>query len=305
MSQRVRIANGLLSAEVMEYGAVLADLRIDGVNHGLTLSHPTLDAYQADPAHMGAIPGPVAGRISGGRFSIDSMEYLTTPNEGANTLHGGPAGFGRRNWQLAEQAPDFAEFRLRWPDGEGGFPGPINVTCRYQINDAALTITLEATTARPTICNLTQHSYFNLAGAGRIDDHVLEIASDRMTPFGSDLLPTGAIDPVPTALNFTDPRRIGETVLDHHYVLSEQRREATFAARLSTESLSMTVKTTEPGLVVYTADKLSSGPHGTRQGICLEPQFWPDAINHASFPSIILRPGDRYHQETTHTFAML
>ena len=305
MTDCVSISGGDLSAVVMCHGAVLADLRIKGVAHGLTLSLPSLDAYQADKSHVGAIAGPVAGRIAGGRFSIDGTEYISTRNDGPNTLHGGDRGFGRRPWQLLDKGPDFVLLALHWPDQEEGFPGPIDATCRYSIKGNALTITLEAVTARPTLCNLAQHSYFNLAGEGRIDDHILQMATNRITPLGADLLPTGEIASAPNALDFSTPRKIGGTVLDNSFVLSSQRRPTAFAARLSTESLAMTLRTTEPGLIVYTADKLQSVDHQPRHGICLEPQCWPDAVNHPSFPSIVLRPENRYRQETILEFQVL
>ena len=300
--KRTRISSGHVTAEVMEYGAILSDLRLAGVAHGLTLSLPTLGAYQADGAHVGAIAGPVAGRIGGGRFMVDGVEYHTTRNEGPNTLHGGARGFGRRAWSLRERRPDAVELVLHWPDGAEGFPGPIEVTCRYQVLRHALHIEMQATAQRPTLCNLAQHSYFNLADAGVIDDHVLEISSDRVTPFGPDLLPTGGVEPVSAQTDFRVARRIADTRLDHHFALSEVRQAPAFAARLSAGNVAMTMRTTEPGLVVYTADKLDSPPHGPRSGICLEPQGWPNAINTDGFPSPILMPGEVYRQETIMKF---
>lgn len=304
-TSNARITSGLLTAEVMAYGAALSDLRLDGVAHGLTLSLPSLGAYQADKAHIGAIAGPVAGRIAGGRFTIDGSESRTTMNEGANTLHGGARGFGRRMWTMTERGPDFVQMSLVWEDGAEGFPGPLRATCRYHVAGRALTITLEAEADRPTLCNMAQHSYFNLGGGGRIDDHHLEIASGEITPFGPDLTPTGAVADAPDELDFRTPRRIADTMLDTHYVLAPDRRAPAFAARLATESVAMTLRTTEPGLVVYTADNLATPPFGPRAGLCLEPQCWPDAINQPTFPSIVLRPGERYRQETILEFALL
>ncbi|MGB0411412.1 MAG: aldose epimerase family protein [Pikeienuella sp.] len=296
--KRARISSGVLTADVMEYGAVLADVRLDGVAHGLTLSLPSLEAYQRDDAHIGAIAGPVAGRIAGGRFEIDGCVSHTTRNDGENTLHGGGQGFGCQDWTLAERGPDFALLTLFRDDGAAGFPGPMQASCLYQVVDNRLSITLEATTARPTLCNLAQHSYFNLSGAGVIDDHNLLVASNQITPFGADLLPTGTIETAPKDLDFLQRRAIGTTAIDAHFVLSDTRREPRFAAALSSESVSMRLSTTEPGLVIYTADMLNTPPFGPRSGICLEPQSWPDAINQPNFPSMILRPQEVYHQET-------
>lgn len=299
------ISAGGVTARVMEWGATLLDLRLDGVDHPLTVGFQDFATYETHGQHVGAIAGRFAGRIAGG-FDLDGRRYDTTRNEGAATLHGGAAGFGVSLWSLHDHGDDFVDMVIRQPDGGDGFPGEIEAHCRYDVAEGELRLRLTATTDRPTICNLAQHSYFNLSGAPTIDDHILRLTADRYTPFDKALLPTGEVMPCDSARDYRQPRRIGSAALDGHFVLADARRPApTPAAVLTGAGVEMTVETTEPGLVVYTADKfadtpggLSSRRYGPRAGICLECQLWPDAPNQPGFPSAILRPGEPYRQET-------
>lgn len=308
----VEIATGQVSARVMEWGATLLDLRHASCAHSLTVGFKKFETYETHGHHVGAIAGRFAGRIDGG-FDVDGTWFETTRNNGQATLHGGAVGFGVSLWSLADYGSDFVEMSLRQPDGLGGFPGTIDARCRYEVGDGELRLLLSATTDAPTICNLAQHSYFNLSGAATIDEHVLRLVADRYTPLNDALLPIGEVIRCDKARDFSRPQRIGDRALDDHFVLADERRpEPTLAAVLTGEDVEMSVKTTEPGLVVYTADKfpktlggLRTQPYGPRAGICLESQLWPDAPNQPGFPSAYLRPGQTYEQKTVYQFKQL
>lgn len=301
----VQISSGGVSAKVMEWGATLLDLRLTGVERPLTVGFKDFATYETHGQHVGAIAGRFAGRIAGG-FELAGRRFETTRNNGGATLHGGEQGFGVSLWSLLDHGPDFAEMIIRQPDGLDGFPGAIEARCRYEVDGGELRLSLSATSDGPTICNLAQHSYFNLSGSSSIDDHVLTLAADRYTPLDEALLPAGEVARCDETRDFRRARRIGTTELDDHFVLADDRRTVPkLAAVLVGGDVEMTVKTTEPGLVVYTADKfpktsggLLARPYGSRVGICLESQQWPDAPNQPGFPSAVLRPGQVYQQKT-------
>lgn len=301
--RQARIAGGGLSAALMEWGCVMRDLRLDGADRSLILGLPTLaDHVALGTEHIGAVAGRCANRIAGGRFAIDGAAHRADRNvDGETTLHGGAGGFGRSLWRLADHRGDQATFSIRHKDGEQGFPGAVEATCRFALADGALTMEMTARTDAPTLCNLAQHNYYNLSGAPRIDDHELTVAAARFTPLDGRQVPTGEIAPLPPALSLAAPRRIGAAAIDLNYVLAETRRPVpAFAARLMGGDTEMVVETTEPGLQVYTADHLPPGAPspGPRAGVCLEAQAWPDAPNHEGFPSVVLRPGETYRQVT-------
>lgn len=286
---------------VIEWGAVLQDYRIAGVAHSLVLGFPNLPAYEADTEHVGAIVGRCANRLSGGRFEIDGVEGFATRNiDGRATLHGGDQGYSRRAWRAIEWSEDAVSLALVDEDGREGFPGEVRARCDYLMLNNGLEIRLSATTSSPTPINLTQHGYFNLSGAATIDDHLLEVAADRLTPLGPDLMPTGAVSALEETTDHRRARRIGAREIDVNYVLSDEpSAEPRFAASATAGGVRMTLHTTAPGLQVYSGHNMPEGP-GTRPraGFCLEPQFWPDAPNNAGFPSIIHRPGAPFEQVT-------
>jgi aldose 1-epimerase len=298
---------------LMTYGAsathifVPDRLRIFG---DVVLALPTLDAYESDPCYVGATIGRVANRIAHAKFTLDGAPYALEANEGRHHLHGGSLGYHRRIWtaDTADTAAGPAvRFKLRDPDGAGGYPGTVDVTVVYTlVEPATLRVAYHAVTDRATPLNLTNHSYFNLAGPDsklRIDGHVLHLDADRYTPVDAALIPTGEIAPVAgTPLNFTTPRPIGPTHYDHNLVLARSPRSLTRAA-LVTEPISgrtMEIWTTEPGLQFYTMGPGSAHlPHGT---FCLETQRWPDAVHHPHFPPTIVRPGEHYQSITEYRF---
>ncbi|MFN3260790.1 MAG: aldose epimerase family protein [Pikeienuella sp.] len=303
----VRIAGGGLSAEFIEWGCVTRDLRLEGLDRSLVLGLATLRDYEAMAGgHVGAVAGRCANRISGARFVLDGREHRLEENVPGATLHSGSAGFGRALWRLEDHGAAHARFRIRQEDGAGGFPGAIEAEAEYRLEDRALLMVLTAQAGAPTLCNLAQHSYFNLSGEARIDDHRLTLAAGRLTPLGADMCPTGDVRAVSPAEDFREGRLVGARSIDVNYVLAEApRAEPASAARLEAGRVMLEVETTAPGLQVYTADGLGPAlaapgavPPGPRAGLCLEAQLWPDAVNRPGFPSVVLRPGEVWRQKT-------
>lgn len=303
------IANGGARARVMSWGASLQDFRMEGVPHALVLGSPVFDPYPGPMRHFGAVAGPVANRIAGGRALLDGRALDLDRNErGRTTLHGGTRGASVSNWMFEGQEESACRFTLHIPDGTCGFPGPMDLRATYRLDaEGALEVELEGRTARPGLCNLAPHSYWTLDGSGRLDGHVLEIAADAYLPVDGDLIPLGGPAPVAgTRFDFRTPRPItqeGEPVLDHNFCLREGAGMRP-ACSLSAGGLVLDVSTTEPGLQVYDASGLDTAPHagqggrlyGARAGVALEPQRWPDAPNHPGFPPIRLDPGETSRQ---------
>lgn len=313
--ERVKIAGGGLTAQVLTYGATLQDLRLDGFSHPLVLGAPNLAPYLGPMAYFGAIVGRFSNRISKGRFMLDGQTFqLATNWLGHHTLHGGPQGTGQKNWALDEVRDDRLRLGLILPDGDMGFPGTLRVTATIALlADGILQIDIQATTDAPTPCSFAHHSYFNLDGSPAITDHKLWVNAESYLPVDAEMLPTGEIAPLEgTALDFRVPRRIGPANIDNNFCLSDAPTPLRPVARLqsSANGLSMSVETTEPGLQVYTATHirpqgpvgLGGKPYGPLAGIALEPQGWPDAPNHAAFPCAILRPGAIYRQKVRYQF---
>lgn len=299
-----QISGGGLSARVIEWGAILQDLRLDGVDRPLTLGFPSMAGYLADGQHIGAIVGRVANRLSAGRFSVGGVAHLATRNiEGRDTLHGGARGWGRRLWRAAEADERRIVLRLDDPDEAEGFPGAVAAECAYEIAGGALRITMNARASAPTIVNATHHAYFNLSGAPSIDDHEIEVRADRLTPLNDRLTPTGAVAPVSGDLDLREIAPVGARDIDVNYALADRRRNHPVeAARLRGGGVEMRLLSTAPGLQVYTGHNLS-GAFAPRAGICLEPQYWPDAPNHPGFPSIEFGPDRPYREVIELAFA--
>jgi len=283
---------GGLVARISTFGAAVQELRLpDGAN--VVLGYPSLDDYVEDRAYMGAIVGRYANRIAGARFELDGVEHRLDANEAGNCLHGGRGGFDKRLWRVARtHAGDGAvSLMLRYEsaDGEEGFPGALAVGATYTIGPGTeLRVDYRAMATKPTVVNLTSHVYWQLAGGGSVDGHVLTLAASRYLPVRADMIPTGEIAPVAgTPLDFTAPRAIAEGY-DHHFVLDETRPAARLEDPVSGRALE--VETTEPGIQVYTGNHLA-GAYRPRDGIALEPQHCPDSPNHPEFPSTVVRPG--------------
>ncbi len=287
---------------------------------------PTSNAY------FGAIIGRYANRIAKGTFTLGGHEYHIPVNDGPNSLHGGLKGFDKRVWD-AQEVPTAEgtalELHYLSRDGEEGFPGNLSVTVRYSLDEKNdLRIDYRATTDKETVLNLTNHSYFNLAGAGNGDilHHMLTISADRFTPIDSTLIPTGAIDPVAsTPFDFRSATAIGSRInrnneqlkfahgYDHNFVLNHLGDKMGFAARVEEPHSGrvLEVFTTQPGLQFYSGNFLNGKIHGKggkayeyRSALCLETQHFPDSPNHSNFPSTVLRPGEEFHSTTIYRFSV-
>jgi aldose 1-epimerase len=319
-----------LRARVMEYGAILVALEVparDGQLDDVVLGFDALEPYLKGHPLFGSTVGRYANRIAGASFMLDGVEHHITANAGKNHIHGGRSRrFDKVVWKgypfkrNREVGVRFTHLSL---DGEEGFPGNLDCVVTYTLTDEnELKIDYEATTDKPTIVNFTNHSYFNLAGAGNGDvlDHELTINAPWYTPAGEGLIPTGEIHRVEgTPLDFTEPRKIGARIgeltetrgYDHNYVLNRSYGARTLAARVyePTSGRVMEAYTTEPGMQLYTANgmrgiKGKGGKVYNRHfGFCLETQHFPDSPNKPHFPSTVLRPHQRFESTTIFKFS--
>ena len=317
---------GGLEASITNYGAKILSLLVpnrDGEKVDVLLGFSSMEEWQTLEPSFNAVIGRYANRIKNGCFTIDGQTYQLPINCAGNTLHGGLQGFQQQIWDIVGQSAYSVSLHYRSMDGEQGFPGTVDVYVTYQITkDNALRITYEAKTSAPTIINLTQHAYFNLKGesSGSIREHILQINADSFTEMDDSNCPTGKILSVEgTAMDFRQPTRIGDRIddslfaptrgIDANWVLAHPfDQKLSLAATLSAAGRTMQVRTTAPGLQVYTANFVENnrGKTGTmyhpQNAICLETQNYPDAPNHPSFPSAILRPGEIYFSQTEYKF---
>ncbi len=319
--------SGGLRARVITYGATLISLEVpdrSGKLGDVTLGYDDLAGWLGNRSYFGSTIGRFGNRIAAGRFTLDGKAYALATNDGANHLHGGVQGFDKVVWEAEPVAgANAVKFIYFSPDGEEGYGGNLAVSVTYTLTDAnELRLDYEAATDAPTILNLTHHTYWNLADAGRssILNHRLMLAVDYYLPVGADLIPTGQLVPVAgTAMDFTTPAAIGTRIAqvkggyDHNWVLRGSGSELRFAARLEDPSSgrTMEVSTTEPGMQFYSGNFLNDaikGKGGTiyarHHGLCLEAQHYPDSPNHPAFPSVVLRPGETYRQTTVHRFSV-
>jgi aldose 1-epimerase len=263
------------------------------------------DLLESD-IHAGAICGRFANRIANGRFTLDGKQRQLSINEPPHHLHGGASGFHGWIWQ-GEIEDDALVFSLVSPSREEGYPGKLNVSARYRLDDNVLSCDIEARTTRPTIINLTNHAYWNLSGAETVTDHVLQISAQTYTPTDRELIPVGAVSFVSgTNYDFRQPVLLDkafadDTGFDSNFCLEGERGVLHHAASLSAGPRAFELFTTEPGLQFYTAAHHGPSLKGKKgqtlrrfDAIALEPQNWPDAPNHPTFPSAVLRPGETY-----------
>ncbi|MFF4882948.1 aldose epimerase family protein [Streptomyces nigra] len=296
---------------VLSYGGIVQSLEVpdrDGRTADVVLGFADLDGYVTHPGpYLGALIGRYANRIAGGRFPLDGVTYALDPNTPPNSLHGGARGFDKRVWDVAPVEHGLRLTRVS-PHGEEGFPGRLEVTATYTLEDGgALRFVYEAVTDAPTVVNLTNHSYFNLAGAGSGDagGHELRLDASRFTPVDADLIPTGVLEDVTgTRFDFRQARKVGSGY-DHNFALDKGvTKDAREVAELYDPSSGrvLTVSTTEPGLQLYTADQIEE-PFSPGDGVALETQHFPDSPNRPDFPSTVLRPGEAYRSETVYAFS--
>ncbi|MFJ4481887.1 aldose epimerase family protein [Streptomyces longwoodensis] len=294
---------------VLSYGGIVQSVEVpdrDGRTANVVLGFADLDGYRDHPEpFLGALIGRYANRIARARFELDGVRYELEPNGPPNSLHGGSRGFDKRVWDVEPVEHGLRLSRVS-PHGEEGFPGRLEVTATYTLDaSGALRFAYEAVTDAPTVVNLTNHSYFNLAGSGTATGHELRLAASRYTPVDADLIPTGDLAPVAdTRFDFLTSRKLGAGY-DHNYVLDKGVTAAAEEVAELHDPASgrvLTVATTEPGLQLYTGDHLPA-PFTPGEGVALETQHFPDSPNRPAFPSTVLRPGEVYRSETVYGFS--
>jgi aldose 1-epimerase len=318
-----------IEAKVISLGATLVSLKIPDKNGkfaDVVLGYDNAEDYMKDKCYFGCTVGRFANRIANAKFSIDGKEYKLANNDGKNHLHGGIVGFNKVLWKskpFNNNTDCGVVFEYLSPDGEESYPGNLKAVVKYTLTDNnELSISYEATTDKKTIINLTNHSYFNLAGhnAGDILSHQIQINADKFTGFNAELLPTGELCPVKgTAFDFTQTAVIGKNIsktgigYDLNYVLNKKTAEELSFAAMVIEPLSgrqMEIFTTEPGVQFYTSNFLNgiAGKSGTiyqkHGALCLETQHYPDSPNQPNFPSPVLLPGKIYRHLTVHKFSV-
>ena len=299
-------------------GAIITELSTpdrDGCAGNVVLGHDSLESYLADRSYLGAVVGRYANRIAHGSVEIAGRAYHLPRNDGAHHLHGGNDGFNVRVWSAAtEWSEEFVavEFSRTSADGEEGYPGRLHARVRYELHlGGTLIIRYAAVCDAPTVVNLTQHTYFNLAGSGDILDHELTIAGDHYTPVDVELIPTGVIASVHgTPFDFRTATPVGARVddghvqlrhghgYDHNVVLRPRPSEPSIVLREPRSGRTLTISTTEPGVQVYSGSLLPA----PRTGLCLETQLFPDSPHHPAFPSTELAAGQRYLSTTVWHF---
>ncbi|MFH8471918.1 aldose epimerase family protein [Streptomyces sp. NPDC018000] len=295
---------------VLTYGGIVQSVEVPGrdeVRAGVALGLPDLAGYETySGPYFGALVGRYANRIGGACFELDGQRHRVTRNEGRNHVHGGLRGFDKRVWQAREVA-DGVRLSLVSEDGEEGFPGRLTVSATYSLDEGgALRIVYRATTDAPTVLNLTNHTYWNLAGdgSGSALGQVLRIAAGQITPADAESLPTGEFLPVDgTRFDFREPKPVGAGY-DHNFVLDGAGPGPAAELYDAASGRVLTVTTTEPGMQLYTADHFDGRPFGPCAGIALEAQHFPDSPNRPEFPSTVLRPGEEYVSTTVYGFAV-
>jgi aldose 1-epimerase len=322
---------------ITNFGGAIVSIKVPDRNGKLAdvvLGYDNADGYVNDKSHFGGIIGRYGNRIAHAQFVLDGKTYTLAKNNGENSLHGGVKGFDKAVWTariLHGKDAQSLELSYLSKDGEEGFPGNLNVSVIYTLKDNnALSIAYSATTDKKTVLNLTNHSYFNLAGQGSGDilGHLLMIQADKFTPVDGALIPTGELrDVAGTPFDFRKPTAIGARIneddqqlklgggYDHNFVLRSVPESLEFlgAARVVEPASGrvLEVFTTEPGVQFYTGNFLDGKTPGKgdvtyprRSAFCLETQHYPDSPNQAKFPSVVLKPGEHYHTVTTYKFSI-
>jgi aldose 1-epimerase len=319
-----------LEVRIMTYGARIVSIAApdrDGKAGNVALGFSALDGYEADPNHLGAVVGRYGNRIANGRFTLDGHEYHLPINNNGQSLHGGTRGFGNLVWQ-GKSIADGVEMTLVSKDGDQGYPGTLTAHVRYTLHHDALRVDYVASTDKPTVVNLTNHTYFNLSG-----DHTKTILSDELmlpadkyTPVNAVLIPIGELAPVEgTPFDFRKSTVIGARIhednaqlkiaggYDLNWVLRGANGEKKTAARVydPVSGRVLTVTTTEPGVQFYSGNFLDGTKYGSageshakNTGLCLETQHFPDSPNHPDFPTTTLKPGETFKSETVFKFSV-
>lgn len=321
----LRLRSNALTVALITYGARLVSVRTPdraGSRDEVLLGLPDEAAYRADTSYLGACVGRFANRIAGGVFTLDGVEHRITTNEAGAALHGGAPGFDAMVWDVVEASDTSVTLRRTSSDGENGFPGTLDATVTYAVQGPELHITHTATTDAPTVVNLTNHGYWNLAGHGTVEGHRMQLLASRYLPVDQHLIPTGELaDVTGTPFDFRSPTAIGTRLRETHpQLLTGRGYDHTLvldgapglcglagAARVwdPTSGRYLELFTDQPGVQFYSGNALDGtvatrGGSTARQGdaFCLETQGFPDAPNRSAFPSTVLRPGERYRSRT-------
>ncbi len=318
------------SVGIITYGGTVQSLTVKsrtGMLSDVVLGFDSMEGYEGEQPYFGALIGRYGNRIAKGKFSLNGKDYTLATNNGPNHLHGGLKGFNRQVWQAKEVGENALELTYVSKDGEEGYPGKLTAVVRYTLTPAnELRIDYSATTDADTVVNLTNHSYFNLAGSADNLTHQLEIYADRYTPVDAGLIPTGELRPVVgTPFDFTTPHAIGERInakdeqiklgggYDHNFVFTKHDGQLNLVAKVTeaTSGRTMEVLTTEPGVQFYTGNFLDGSlrgkgarSYGRRAAFCLETQHFPDSPNQPKFPSTLLKAGETRKSTTVYRFNM-
>lgn len=321
--------NGTLRCSFLTYGAALRGLAVPGAAGpvDVALGFDSVEAYETQDKFMGAMVGRYANRIAGGRFTLDGQEYVLARNDGENHLHGGPGGFFAKVWEAASCGEHGVTFSCESEDMEEGYPGRLSVSVTCRLEGEALHLSYRAVTDRTTVCNLTNHAYFNLNGhdTGGAMEQLLMLHAGYYTPVGPGSIPTGKIALVEdTPMDFRTPAVIGARIdqafqqlelccgYDHNWVVDGEAGLLRPAAVLESvkTGVRMEVETTLPGIQFYAGNYMDGCPvgkggarYGRRDAVCLETQFFPDTPNHPNFPQCVLRPGEVWSHETVFRFS--
>lgn len=323
--------NGMLACEILTYGATIRTMMVHDKNGNPTdvvLGYDTVAEYAENGGYLGAVPGRYANRIARCHINLNEQEYTLTCNDGENHLHGGSVGFSHRVWAIEQCDRESVTLCLHSPDGDQGYPGNLEARVCYALEGSSLTIDYTACSDADTYCNLTNHSYFNLAGhdSGDILAQELTLHCTHFTPTDAASIPTGEIAPVEgTPMDFRAATAIGARVdedyiqltqakgYDHNYVIDGAYGTLRPAAEAycAATGIVLQVCTTQPGVQLYTGNYLENGTRGKggstfgfRHGLCLETQHFPDTPHHANFPSALLKAGEEYHETTTFSFSV-
>ncbi|XP_012989638.1 aldose 1-epimerase [Esox lucius] len=312
-----------VTVEIITLGCIITAIKCKDKNgdvNDVVLGYDDLQDYLANPRYFGAVVGRVANRIAKGRFVVDGKEYKLAINNGPNALHGGLRGFSKVIW-TSEGVEGGVRLTLTSPDGDQGYPGEVQASVTYTLDGDTLSIQYQARTTKTTPINLTNHSYFNLAGQGSDDiyDHEVSISAQAYLPVDDNMIPTGEVKPTEnTPFDLRGPVLIGQRLkevpgpgFDHNFCLSSAGDERVCARVFHPASgRSLEVSTTQPGVQFYTANFLDGSFKGKggasypkHSAFCLETQNWPDAVNQASFPDTLLRPGEEYRHITRFVFS--
>ena len=319
---------------ITNYGAKIVSLMVpdrDGKLTDVVTGHKSIADYlTSEEPYFGAICGRYGNRIAKGRFEIDGTVYdQLAINNGPNSLHGGLKGFNAKVWDATQKDEQTIELQLISPDGEEGFPGELQTAVTYQLTeDNEVIISYRAVTTKPTVLNLTNHSYFNLSGAGDpyVGDHLLQINADYYLPTDETAIPYGPKEPVEgTPMDFRTPHTVGERInddfeqlhfgkgYDHTYILNKEGEEPSFCARCNSPKTGIVMETftTEPGVQLYTGNWMTGNFEGKpgqrypeRAALCLETQHFPDSPNKPEYPSTLLRPGETFVSTTIYKFSV-